>query len=131
MKVLGMRKEDYIGEVCEGHNCEFTYRDEEMERHYLYLQHNGVFYELMLDISSEPCGSGYTTSEYGIVKLKEISELPANMIKSKIDKEFDMVDEDMDGYSCDLFHYTKDGGDSYYPMGSYHVEENLFGEVSK
>lgn len=128
MKVLGMKKETYMGKVCEGHNGEFSYRDEEMERHILFLQENGQLYELILDISSEPCGSGWCVSEYGIVELKEINNVPENMIPSKVATEFDMVDENMDRYTCDLFSFDKDGGDRYYPMGSYSVEENLFGK---
>lgn len=128
MKVLGMIKENYVGQVCEGHNCEFTYKYAELERHHLYLQNNGVLYELSLEVEYGQCGSGWTTAEEVLVKLKEISELPENMVPCKLDKEYEMLSKDTESYSCDLFSFTVYGGDHYYPCGHYTVFEDLFGK---
>lgn len=61
-----------------------------------------------------------------MIKLKEISELPSGTLKSTVNKEFDMVNKDMESYSCDLFSFDIYGGDRYYPMGRYEVNESLF-----
>jgi hypothetical protein len=127
MKVLGMKKELYMKQTCEG-GCgdDFIFGDKEEERHKLYLEEASQLYELLLYTEEEECGSGWCCSEYGKVELKKINELPIGMLKSKIDKEFDMVNQDMDRYHCDLFSFDIDGGDPFYPMGKYIVHESLF-----
>ena len=32
IRIIGKRQEKYIGQVCEGANCDFTYHDEELTR---------------------------------------------------------------------------------------------------
>lgn len=126
MKVLGMIKEAYMKQTCTGENLDFKYGEVESERHRLYLEDSGQLYELLLYTEESPCSSGWCVSEYGIVELKEIGTLPDGMLKSRIDKEFDMVKEDMKRYDCDLFEFDVYGDDEYYPMGSYSVNEALF-----
>lgn len=48
MKVIGMKKELFMQQTCEGHNCDFTYGEREAERHRLYLEDSGQLYELLL-----------------------------------------------------------------------------------
>ena len=36
-KVIGLRKETYVGETISGHNCDFTYTNAELTRHVLLL----------------------------------------------------------------------------------------------
>lgn len=128
MKVLGMKKELYMRQTCDGGNCDFTYGEEESERHRFYLENAGQLYELLLYTEEDQCGSGWCVSTYGKVELKEISELPDKMLKSTIDKEFDMLSQDMESYGCDLFSFHIYGSDHYYPTGDYQVNEHLFKE---
>ena len=128
MKVLGMKREEYIGQSCEGHNCDFTYKDQDMVRHHLYIEDNGIKYKFTLEDEEGECGSGWTTANWVNLYLEEISEFPSDMLKSKIDKEFDMVNKEMESYGCDFFNFHIDGGDSYYPSGYYTVTEELFGK---
>lgn len=128
MKVLGMKKETYTGKICEGHNCNFTYKDAELERHHLYIEDRGTVYQLSLEISSGECGSGWTTAESVEVSLDPIAGVPENMIPCKIKTEFEMINPDSETYECDVFKFDVYGGDRYYPCGSYFVDESLFGK---
>ena len=117
-------------------------------------------FEIELETSGGWCGSGYTTASYGDMCIKKnvkdfgpLTHVPKDHKPIKIDgayylwkKEDNKVTTDFifnktveeDEYAWteleinnNLFYYDPDGGDSYYPMGSAGVKDELFEELSR
>ena len=100
------------------------------------------------------CGSGYTTATWGRLAIERVNEFgPATHLpvdrKIKIDgavydtsktlpegitfettveNEYSMDDDEINN---NVFQYSSDGGDSYYPMGGTMVEDDLFNELPR
>ena len=127
MKILAMRKENYIGKVVDDYDDYHPkYKDEEMTRHYLYVNEAGSLFEICLEEEFGMCPSGYTTASWGKMEIKEVSEIPENSLKCTVDTDFDMPKRDTDHYECDIFSLDVYGGDEWYPSGSYNVNEDFF-----
>lgn len=106
------------------------------------------------------CGSGYTTASWGFMKVKEVDDFGpfTHMMKDgkrvKLegayfdtetwnmcfenkarDYETDDEYEEDEYYDADVhnnvFAYSKDGGDEYYPSGYSHVNMDLFSECKR
>lgn len=124
--VLGLRVEKYVGDSVDGHNCDFEYTPEVFERYVLLLTgFYGKKYELSLCESEGECGSGWCTASFGHIDLKEVNDFAGwtHKINEKTTIEFDIGDEEID---TEVFSYSDDGGDSYYPHGYVHVNLELF-----
>lgn len=128
-EIVGLRKEIYIGEKVEGHNCDFEYSQEEMNRDVLLLKDiYGNKSELTLYTREGECGSGWCTSSYGEYEWCDVVSFAGkthNLIKALT---FETENEKELGYDfqCPAFYFSDDGGDSYYPCGSAFVELDLF-----
>ena len=131
MKIVGLRVEKYIDSKVSGHNCDFTYKDAEFERHILCgVLSDGRKVEITLSRSEGICGSGWTTASYGNISVKEVARFNGfthNPLKPINVEDIPIgFDEDIDNH---VFTMSSDGGDEYYPGGWYSVNMELFKET--
>ena len=49
IRVIGLRKEKYIGEMCRGFNCDFEYTQEELTRDVVCIESEGKKYEMAME----------------------------------------------------------------------------------
>lgn len=126
MKIIGLRIEKYIGQVVSGHNCDFEYNDEILEKHILCgIKDDGTKYEITLSEEYGECGSGWTTASWGYIEVKRVSKFngytyrPIKLLIIEDFKEEEYIDNE-------VFTYSYNGGDSYYPGGYYSVNMDLF-----
>lgn len=151
IRVIGLLVEKYVGESVDGFNCSFTYEPAEMERYILMLiDSDNRKIELTLVEEYGECGSGWTTASWGHLEFKYVDHFrPFNYIpkdrplmlkgvliegdKIMNDDEEPVTTESDDEdywYEADLrsnvFSYSYDGGDGYYPNGGASVKTELF-----
>lgn len=101
---------------------------------------------IRLDDSNGPCGSGYCMASWGYMDVYifnpqesgPFTHVPAYIPVEKLTFEALYVEKDggvqlrnpenpeADEFSCDVFSWSYDGGDEYYPSGGISVNEKLF-----
>lgn len=129
MKVIGLRIEKYIGQEVSGHNCSFEYSDCEKERHIiLAILEDGSKVEITLYQEEGECYSGWTTASWGMFDMKKVENFSGYTHKCLYAENVDDLIEKVESYSCPLFNFSYDGGDSYYPSGYYDVDMEFFKE---
>lgn len=107
--------------------------------------------EIELEDIDTWCGSGYTTASYGEINSYVVSDFgpithitkdhkPIEMIGAMWDGKDVVYDENFDDNDCyfhgcdiktNIFEFSDDGGDSYYPMGGTLVNYDLFTELPR
>ena len=127
--VIGMYTEVYTGTSVTGHNCDFTYEERDFTRHIIVVKSDLELYlTIILSRSEGECMSGWTVASYGNLDI----EIADDRVIEKIthypidNNSIDLLFIENNNYECDVFEISIDGGDSYYPCGGYHVNENLF-----
>lgn len=128
MKIVGLRIEKYIDTEVSGHNCDFEYKDAEFEKHIIcgVITHNRKI-EIELSCSEGECGSGWTIASWGHIKVKEVPKFGGYSYVPIKPLTIDDIEPGFKGdISNDLFSVDYDGGDSYYPSGSYSIKMELF-----
>lgn len=130
-QLRGLSIENYMGEVLEGHNCNFVTTLQELQKYHFYFQnpnsHECFVLKLWEDLSRE-CTSSWTTAAYGESSFKKIENFPENFDyvpqnESLLDLEqFRSTDEDDLNVSNDYFDFSSYGGDPYYPSGYVEVK---------
>lgn len=150
IRVVGLLVEKYVGETISGHNCDFTYGHDVMERWTLMLVHPTLGKaELTLDEECGECGSGWTTASWGNLSFKWVKHFrPFNYIPKEnplilkgvvIDNDTIRNDDENPATFGDemwwdtdtdvvsnVFACSFDGGDEYYPSGGVAVKTELF-----
>ena len=132
MKIVGMRKEFYIGEVTVGHNCGFEDEFAELNKYHLFgVLENGNKIQITLYEEYGTCYSGWTTASWGVMKVKYANE--GFGIITHVPKEDIVIPDIKPNFNCnvddienEVFTYLRDGGDWYYPDGFIRVNEELF-----
>lgn len=132
-KVLGLRVESYMGQTCQGHNCDFEYGEELRDRHVLLLKEvdTSEQVELTLSWEEDQCGSGWCTSteanfdwcvvdNFAGMNYKPIKDLVINLSLNQLNDLYE------DSVNNEVFYFSPSGGDHYYPSGSYDVDMELF-----
>ena len=122
LRIIGLVPEEYSQVYLEGTNCRFEKRTRPATRYYLYAEDpdTGDFWKITLDENyEEECHSGWTTATYGFMERELVSTLPTLTHVPKVETTLE-VDFDSHDYKCDLFSYSLEGRDHYYPNG--HVE---------
>lgn len=132
-RVVGLREEKYVGKVVDGHNCDFTYTDEVLERHVILLvdKDTGDKVELTLEEEYGECGSGWCTASYGNYVWDKVATFAGKTHTVKEEYLID-VNESLlksDDYNCKLFNFSIYGGCQYYPSGGYSINFDKFTEV--
>lgn len=130
-KVVGMREEKYIGKAVYGHNCDFSYEDEEMIRHIILLtdRWGNCKVELTLQEDQGECGSGWCTASYGIADWKQVINFAGKThktIESEVLISLDSKHLDCEDSNNKVFSFSEFGGDDYYPSGGYSISEGVF-----
>lgn len=131
MKIIGLRIEKYIDKEISGHNCDFEYKDAEFEKHIIcgVLEDNRKV-EIELSHSEGECGSGWTTASWGNIKVTEVKKFNGYTFIPKEILTIEDIEPNFDGdISNNVFSVDCDGGDNYYPSGSYNVNMELFKET--
>lgn len=130
MKIIGLKIEKYIGQSVSGHNCDFEYSDSLMEKHILCgITDDGRKVEIVLSEEEGQCGSGWTTASWGDIEINYVEKFNGYTHRAIRELIIDDNLEDKSGYiSNDVFTYSYDGGDSYYPSGYCSVNMELFKE---
>lgn len=133
MRIIGMTKIIYIGENIRGHNCEFEYYDEEMERHILFaILSDGKKIKISLEESYGECGSGWCIASFGNIKVEEVEQFGSFDYLPY--KEYELDDIEVKNYekyddifiTNFVFSVSSNGDDCYYPSGGYTINEKLF-----
>lgn len=129
IKIIGLRIEKYIGQSISGHNCDFTYHDEEMEKHILCgITTEGEKVEITLSEEHGECGSGWTTASWAHIEVNKVDRFSGYTYKAVEELSIDSFNDESDYIDNDVFTVNYDGGDSYYPGGWYKVNMDLFKE---
>lgn len=132
--VLGLNTEDYEQEYLVGGNCDFKVKLRPGIRFYIYIEHVDTEkkFSVMLDTDySKECGSGWTTASYGIMKIQEILEVPKLRyipLDETVRHLTILPHKKYKNYECELFYFSKDGDDEYYPCGGIGVSMDKFKE---
>jgi len=153
LKVVGLKVEKYIDSVLVGFNCHFDETPEELTRYTLLVTklvrpgHTRKFTITLSEAFGE-CGSGWTTASWGIMKLAEVDHFGPF---SHRPKQPLYLADDIEGYGHkmayvfngekdawdpfaihnEVFTYSANGGDEYYPAGSAFVDLDLFEELPR
>ena len=137
-KVVGMKKHYYIGKNIDGHNCKFTYHDEEMVKYILCLVSENKKYELSLYETFDQCYSGWTTASFGNAEIYLVSDFGALTHVPKKEAEetikIPRVNDELSLWSlyhCPFFKFSENGKDDYYPSGYVEVNEEMFEETKR
>lgn len=134
LKIKGLRLEKYIttGEYSDG-NYEDAETIEE-DRYVLYcIGDYNYKYEVTLWNSYSECYSGWCGASYGNIDIKEVEEF-ANITHTPIKElsfEIDVDNKDIYELNNDIFSYSDDGGDNYYPCGNVIFNIELFKETNR
>lgn len=128
MKVIGLRIEKYIDKQISGHNLDFEYTDAEFEKHIiLAVLSNNQKVEIELSESFGPCFSGWTTASWGHIKVNKVLRFSSyNYVPKEPTDLPDSILEFEDSTENELFSFSAEGGDCYYPNGYYTVNMELF-----
>lgn len=127
MKIIGLRIEKYIGQNIDDHN--FTYHDEEFEKHILCgILSDERKVEITLTEEYGECGSGWTTASWGDIEVLEVNKFNGYTHRPIRDLVIDDIgiNYQNDYIDNEVFNFSFDGGDSYYPSGYYSVNMELF-----
>lgn len=134
MRIVGLRIEKYIGESVSGHNCDFEYVDAEFERHVLFgILEDKRKVKITLWGTEGECGSGWTTASWGHIEVEEVSSFGGYTFVPKLPIEVEDLypEKEYEDVNNAAFWVSFDGGDSYYPGGSYEVNIDLFSRTSR
>lgn len=140
IKVVGLLIEKHV----ETDTYDFGEEKDERETYTLMLQSGYTKFELTLRESYGMCPSGWTTASWGIcdivavsnfrpfshVPIKEII-LDDDIIEYNEDYRMYEINEVMGGIHTDVFDYSYDGGDGWYPNGYVSVNMELFKESKR
>lgn len=136
--VVGLRREYIVGTEA-GEN---TFEEQECEgvKYYIFCkkQINEYYtkkYVIELEESGGWCGSGYTTASYGQMSICEFYKPVGPITHVPNDKELTIIPREGNWDDGDVitnvFSYSADGGDSYYPGGYIDVNLDLFEELPR
>lgn len=131
-RIVGLREEKYVGQVVRGHNCDFTYTDEELVRHVILAVEDttGEKVELTLSESQGECGSGWCTASWGEWDYKKVDTFAGKTHTTKYSTPLVDLKGSVNGtFECDFFSFDYDGGCGYYPYGGYSINMGMFEEV--
>lgn len=139
MKIIGLKIEKYVGRTVSGHNCNFEYTPADMERHILcgILSDNRKVL-ISLEVSEGECYSGWCAASWANINVKVVKKFSGYTFIPKKDLYIDdILSGSGEGTDFEIFHdienevfsVSHDGGDSYYPSGSYEVNMDLFKET--
>lgn len=132
-EVVGLRVEKYVGTAVSGHNFDFTYSPEILQRHVLLLKHYSTKYELTLQTDEGECGSGWCTAFYGRFDFKQVTNFAGKthrILKGiTLNLQVNTETGSLDYTDNALFSFSEDGEDEYYPLGGYEINMSLFEEI--
>jgi hypothetical protein len=132
MEIIGLRIEKYIGKNICGHNCDFEYYDDELERHvFCAITKENKKVEITLSEEYGECGSGWTTASWGYITVEEVARFNGYTHKPRKRLIIDDIDPNSEDIDNEVFSVSYDGGDSYYPSGEYTVNMDLFVETPR
>jgi hypothetical protein len=131
IRIVGLRIEHYIGKAVVQNRYNFEYHDAEFKRHVLCCRYHGDGIEITLRRSEGECYSGYTTASFGHIKVKQVSRFGSYgyVPKEEMFLEYpfkNIMEYESIHYKNNVFEYSNDGGDKWYPQGSYSVNMDLF-----
>lgn len=125
-KVVGLRNEIFSTQSVSGHNCDFQYEDGEKTKHIIQAirESDGSLCEIILYETEGECGSGWTTASFGHMEIEPVEHFGHSHYKCfppidiTINSDYEAENE--------VFSYSDDGGDGYYPSGSVSVNMDVF-----
>lgn len=127
MRIVGMRKEIYIGQSVSGSNCDFVYEDAEFTKHIICARlDDNTKIEIELSETEGESYSGWCTASYGNCEVRKVDSFifTHRPIKPILVKDIPLGD--IEDWNNEVFSISCDGGDNYYPSGYYNVNEELF-----
>lgn len=133
-KIVGLRREKYIGIEISGSNCDFEYTDSEFERDViLMVDTEGQKVELTLYVEEGECGSGWCSASFAKYVWTEVDNFAekthATINPVVIDINEGDLETDEDDLTTEVFYISELGGCRYYPSGYYTVDMGKFKEV--
>ncbi len=135
-KIEGMRKETYMEEICEGHNCNFNYDTTELPKDVICCSRGDEKFEIELYVTSGECSSGWTTADWGNIDIHKVDEFGKMTHLPKEQTTFEL-ELGKYGFDCPAFYVDFIGGDRYYPSGDaganmdYFIEREQVQQIDK
>lgn len=154
--VVGMRVEKFIGVEASNDEMECDTKECNSDKYILFCSARWPYnkkFTITLYREGGWCMSGYTTASWGLMKIKEVdsfgpfTHLPKDKTEIILENAYydletqsicfektepkdendEYVYQEADVYN-NVFQYSKNGGDEYYPSGWVDVNMNLFKE---
>ena len=127
-QVMGITETIYVGEKMSGHNCHFEVDKCLMTKHRIYVKKDGVVTCISLRVDDYESYSGWCVGTVARLECEPVEPL-AHMPFTHVPNQpltIDAVDGDDDCIENVVFSYSADGGDKYYPAGSYDIHWDKF-----
>lgn len=132
MEIVGLRIEKYIGKNISGYNGDFEYYDDELERHVLCaITNENKKIEIILSKEYGECYSGWTSASWGHIEVINVEKFNGYTHKPYRRLILRDVNFNTDNIDNEVFSFSYDGGDDYYPCGEYHVNMDLFKQTPR
>ncbi len=147
LKVIGLRVEKYAGTIVEGSNCNFKDVPAVLDRYHLHIvTDDNKKYLATLWTEYTECYSGWTTAERGHMRCVPVqvfgptTHVPIHPLYIDDDigewayNNENNIDADtvaVTDIKNQVFSYSDDGGDNYYPSGGVSVDMSLFVETCR
>lgn len=131
--VLGLAETIYVGDRLEGSNCKFEFRDEIMKRHKIFARRGKRTVCVELYTEYEQSYSGWCEACVACVTCTDV-EYPVRVPFTHVPKkplEMEEVDDGLDEIQNEVFTFSRDGNDRYYPNGYYAIDWELFTETPR
>ena len=129
--VLGLAHRNYEQKQVSGHNLDFDHTTVLAESDILVLKDVVTGKRLGLEFTRQEgeCGSGWTTASWAYMTQVDVTTWSVPIKRPVIlDLNLDFSAEEI---SNEVFTYSYDGDDMYYPAGNYYINKDLFGESKR
>jgi len=143
-RVLGIQERKYIR--SEDH-MKSSLIKVERTKHIIYIKEvvdkyslDPCMLALTLEECAHPCGSGWTMATSASIFVEETKEAPYThiprcgkhlIIELPIDFMYGYWYIEGDEFNNEVFTFSQDGGDSYYPQGAYNIHMDCFEETAR
>ena len=133
LTIIGLNHYQYKGFVVNGHNNDFDYIPYTYTGHeFIAKNESGKYFSIKLFVTYGECGSGWCAASFGEVEITPITSIMIDRIEyfanSHLTIDEPKVCAKLDYDFCSV---DPDGGDEYYPSGSYSVDESFFTSIKE
>ena len=125
-EVLGLVETIYIGKTITGHNCEFTTTLEPYKKHKIYLKRGNLIYCISLEAKSVESSSGWCSGTTASLNFEIVNNITTLTHVPNKPLTMPLIGWEEDEVETNVFEFSADGGNMYYPEGFYTIKMDLF-----